>query len=577
LSSPQARKAYDGLINRLLDSTAYGERWGRHWLDLARYADTQGDNPDYPIPQAWRYRNWVIDALNADMPYDEFLRQQIAGDLLPAATEAEHHQQTVATGFIALSRRFGGGQKEMIGNQTIEDTLNTLGQATMGLSLGCARCHDHKFDPIPTRDYYALYGIFESTQYPSTRTGMDTLVKLIEPEKLAALTARNGDAIAELTEKIGKLSVQFDFLVARNRPTMMVEKQLDEAQAELAELKKDWPEIPEAYALQDRKFAKDAAVQIRGEQFKKGEMVPRGFLTVLGGQTLPPNEKRSGRLQLADWIASRDNPLTARVMVNRLWHYHFGQGIVPTTSDFGSRGAVPSHPELLDWLADRLVAEKWSLKQMHRLIMLSRTYQLSAADSPANLRNDPDQRLVWRFDRQRLNAEETRDAMMFVSGTLDLTQPAGHPFPPVKRLTEHAPFRGDFETKHRSVYVMQQRNRRNPYFEVFDGANVNACTGERGSSITSVQALYQVNSPEVAEWSRNAAARARGAGTSEDQVQQLYRLILARDAGAEEIATATAYLKRFEITAAAEKATFAQPLASLARALFASNEFMFIE
>jgi len=569
--------AFAKVVNRLLDSKAYGERWGRHWLDLARYADTAGDNPDYPIPQAWRYRNWVIDALNADIPYDEFLRQQIAGDLLLAASDTEHHQKTIATGFIALSRRFGGGQKEKIGNQTIEDTLNTLGQATMGLSLSCARCHDHKFDPIPTRDYYALYGFFDSTQYPSTRTAMDTVVKLIDPTKLNALTSKNGDAIATLTQKIGKLSQRFDMLVMKNQPTMMVEKELDALQAELAELKKDWPEIPEAYAVQDEKFGKDTAIQIRGEQFKKGEIVPRGFLTVLGGQKLPPNTKGSGRLELANWIASKDNPLTTRVIVNRLWHYHFGQGIVPTTSDFGSRGTIPSHPELLDWLADRLVAEKWSLKQMHRLIMLSCTYQLSAAASPDNLLKDPDQRLVWRYDRHRLNAEETRDAMMFVSGALDTTQAMAHPFPKIGRLTEHAPFRGDFETKHRGVYMMQQRNRRNPYFEVFDGANVNACTGERGSSITSVQALYQVNSPEVAEWSRTAAAKVKSAGNAEAQVTQLYRLILARDASAEEIASGTAYLKRFESLAVTEKATFAQPLASLARALFASNEFMFIE
>lgn len=569
--------AFAKVVNRLLDSKAYGERWGRHWLDLARYADTQGDNPDYPIPQAWRYRNWVIDALNADMPYDEFLRQQIAGDLLPAKTDTEHHQKTIATGFIALSRRFGGGQKEMIGNQTIEDTINTLGQATMGLSLSCARCHDHKFDPIPTRDYYALYGFFDSTQYPSTRGGMDTVVKLLDPQKLAALTSKNGEAIAAVQEKIGKLSVQFDFLVARNRPTMMVEKQLDEAQAKLNELKKDWPEIPEAYAVNDKNFGKNTAIQIRGEQFKKGEMVPRGFLTVLGGQKLPPNTKGSGRLELANWIASKDNPLTARVIVNRLWHHHFGQGIVPTTSDFGSRGTLPSHPELLDWLANRLVAEKWSLKQMHRLMMLSRAYQLGASASPENLRKDPDQTLVWRSERRRLNAEETRDAMMFVSGVLDRTQPAAHPFPKVGRLTEHAPFRGDFETQHRGVYVMQQRNRRNPYFEVFDGANVNACTGERGSSITSVQALYQINSPEVAEWSRAAAAKVRSAGDAKAQVAELYRLILAREAGAEEIMSGSEYLKRFETTAVAVKATPAQPLASLARALFASNEFMFIE
>jgi hypothetical protein len=569
--------AFAKLVNRLLDSQAYGERWGRHWLDLARYADTAGDNPDYPIPQAWRYRNYVIDAFNADMPYDQFLREQIAGDLIPAESEAEHHRMTIGTGFIALSRRFGGGTKEKIGNQTIEDTINTIGQATMGLSLSCARCHDHKFDPIPTRDYYALYGFFESTQYPSTRQGMDTIVKLIKPETYAALIGDKAGPMAEIEEKIGKLSVQYDFLVARNRPTMMVEKQLDEAQAELDELKKDWPEIPEAYAVQDGEKCGDAAIQIRGDQFKKGEKVPRGFLEVLGGQKIPPQTAGSGRMELAKWIADEKNPLTARVIVNRLWHYHFGQGIVASTNDFGSRGSIPTHPELLDWLASWLVEEKWSLKQMHRLIMLSRTYQLSADHSPESFQRDPNNALVWHRGRQRLNAEETRDAMMFVSGVLDAIQAESHPFPKTGRLTEHAPFRGDFETKHRSVYVMQQRNRRNPYFEVFDGANTSACTGERSSSITSLQALYQVNSPEVAEWSRKAAAKVRSRSEAAAQVSDLYRLVLARSATEEEIADGVAYLKRFENTATTEKAPFAQPLASLARVLFASNEFMFIE
>jgi len=567
--------AFAKIVNRLLDSKTYGERWGRHWLDVARYADTAGDNPDYPIPQAWRYRNWVIDALNADVPYDEFLRQQIAGDLLPAKTEAERHQMTIATGFIALSRRFGGGTKEKIGNQTIEDTLDTLGRATMGLTLSCARCHDHKFDPIPTRDYYALYGFFESTQYPSTRTGMDTVVKLIQPEVLKKIVGESGEAVAAAAAKVAKLGTQYDQLVAKNLPAMEKEKELDAAQKELADLKKDWPEIPEAYAVVDADAGKDAMLQVRGEQKQNGGSVPRGFLRVLGGQKLAADAKGSGRAELAGWVASKENPLTTRVIVNRLWHHHFGRGLVTTTSDFGSRGGLPSNPELLDWLADRLVTEKWSLKQMHRLIMLSRTYQLAAAESPESFNRDPNNALVWRFDRRRLAAEEARDAMMIVSGVLDPTQPMAHPFPRMGKLTEHAPFRGDFPSDHRSVYVMQQRNRRHPFFELFDGANTSSSTGERGHSITPLQALFQLNSQWVAGWSEAVTTRVKEAGDTAARVKQLYRAVLGRDPNGEEVAQGVGYVAHF--TAAAENAGETAALASLTRVLFASNEFMFVE
>jgi cytochrome c553 len=571
-------KAYAELIERLLASSAYGEHWGRHWLDVARYADTAGDNPDYPIPQAWRYRNYVIDAFNKDKPYDQFLREQIAGDLLPAENDDQRQEQLVATGFIALSRRFGGGMTERVGNLTIEDTLDTLGRATMGLTMSCARCHDHKFDPIPTRDYCALYGFFESTVYPSTRSGMNTTVPLLTPEARAQLLGDLAEPIAKLDAKIESISREIDKLTGMAMPVKEKEAELEVLEKEIAKLKKTLPEMPDAYAVIDDSKPKNATLQIRGEQQKKGEQIPRGFLQILGGQKLPEDAKGSGRVELANWIVSPDNPLTARVIVNRIWHYHFGRGLVPTTSDFGTRGTPPSHPDLLDWLADRMVEEKWSIKQMHRLIMLSRTYQLSADDSSEAFQRDPNNTLLWRFERKKLNAEETRDAMMFVSGKLKKTQPTRHPFPPIsKKLTEHEPFRDTFPSEHRSVYVMQQRNRRHPYFEVFDGANTNACTGERDCSITPLQALFQINSPEIFEWANAAVDKIPSNVAASEQVQKLYRIILARDATEEEVASAVEYLSRFKSISTTSSGDAIKPLASIARALFASNEFMFIE
>ncbi|MCY2976712.1 MAG: DUF1553 domain-containing protein [Planctomycetota bacterium] len=573
--SPSAN-AYARLIDRLLDSKAHGERWGRHWLDVARYADTAGDAPDYPIQQAWRYRNYVIDAFNADKPYDQFLREQIAGDLLPAKDDAQRQGQITATGFIALSRRFFGGKSEKVGNLTFEDTLDTLGRATMGLTMSCARCHDHKFDPIPTSDYYAMYGFFESTIYPSTRPGMKTTIPLVTEEQRARILGDLAGPVAEMEAKIAQLSREIDTMIGKGEDAKSKESELKEVEKELAKLKKELPEIPSAYAVIDANKPKNAKLQIRGEQSNGAAEVPRGFLQVLGGQKLSADTRGSGRLELADWIASKDNPLTTRVIVNRLWHHHFGRGIVTTTNDFGSRGGLPSNPELLDWLADRLVAENWSLKQMHRLIMLSRTYQLAVDDSPVSFQRDPNNALVWRHDRRRLTAEEARDSMMIVSGVLDRTQPEGHPFGAVDNLTEHTPFRGDFESMHRSVYVMQQRNRRHPFFELFDGANTASSTGERGQTITPSQALFQLNSQWVSGWSHAAAERVKDAGDAAAQVKQLYRIVLARDANDQQVAQAVAYLKRFESIQDAKRVE-ANGLASLTRALFASNEFMFIE
>ncbi len=321
-------EAFRHVVERLLASRHYGERWGRHWMDLVRYADTAGDNSDYPVPQLYLYRNYVIQSFNADKPYDQFLREQIAGDLLSAESPEQQNEQTIATGYIALSRRFGSIIDGYPQHLTIEDTIENLGRTVLGLAISCARCHDHKFDPISQADYYGLYGIFNSTRYPFPGIELDKKPRdFVSLEKTASSPGGLAYAVAE-----GKTG--------------------------------------------------DARLHRRGDPKNPGDVVPRKFLDVLGGQRLSEDvAKTSGRLQLAHWLTDPANPLTARVMVNRIWQYHFGRGLVETPSDLGTRGLPPTHPELLDYLAARFVEDGWSIKNMHRLIMQSQAYQLSSVES----------------------------------------------------------------------------------------------------------------------------------------------------------------------------------------------------
>eukprot|EP00913_Durusdinium_trenchii_P023462 g22040.t1 len=447
-------KAFEKVVDRLLASRHYGERWGRHWMDLVRYADTAGDNSDYPIPQVYRYRNYIIDSFNADKPYDQFLREQIAGDLLPWRDEDQRNEQLIATGYIAISRRFGSLVANYPQHLTIEDTIDNLGRTVLGLTLSCARCHDHKFDPIAQDDYYGLYGFFESTRYPFPGIELDK-----KPRDFVPLW-RNG--------KPGK---QLAYAVAEGQPG-------------------------------------DARLHRRGDPKNPGEPVPRHFPGVLGGQTLATQHaKQSGRRQLAEWLTDRSNPLTARVMVNRIWQYHFGAGLVRTPSDFGKRGQPPTHPALLDWLASRFMAEGWSIKAMHRLMMLSRTYQLASTDDDPKLMSrrlavDPDNTLHWKHNRQRLDAESLRDAILAISGALDDSMMTGpHPFPPASKwkYTQHHPFRDRYPSNRRSVYLMTARLNTRPFFTTFDGADRNATTPTRDSSVTTIQSLYLLNDAFVHE------------------------------------------------------------------------------
>jgi hypothetical protein len=537
--------AFKRVVDRLLASPHYGERWGRHWLDVVRYADTAGETADYPVPQAYRYRNYVIDAFNADKPYDEFLREQIAGDILANQGPREKFAERItATGYLAISRRFGFDPENYF-HLTIQDTIDTVGQTFLGLSLGCARCHDHKFDPILRDDYYALYGIFESTRYAvpgseSNRKPAD-FVPLVPAEEARQLKAEFEK------KKTGAAPYEVAYAVTEGKPH-------------------------------------NARIQRRGEPRDLGDEVPRRFLAILGGDRLAKEEPGSGRLALAGWLSRPENPLTARVMVNRIWQHHFGVGLVATPNDFGTRGQRPTHPELLDYLAWRFQNEGWSIKAVHRLIVLSRAYQLSGTVDESETRADPENRYLARYPRRRLDAESIRDAMLAVSGKLDPAMAGPHPFPPVSQwgFTQHAPFAAVYETNQRSVYLMTQRLKRYPFLALFDGADTNASTPTRVETVVPTQALFLMNDPFVHVQADAFALRILATKKSVgERIGFTYEMALGRPPSAREEQEVGRFLESYRQrllgAGVAADQVEVRAWAALARTLFARNEFLFVD
>ena len=609
-----APEAFATVVNRLLESKAYGERWGRHWLDVVRYSDTAGETADYPTPLSYKYRNWVINAFNADRPYDEFVREQIAGDILAdrmlnrltasrrRQPESAGGQETVAsglplnkeeysqykemltaTGFIAISRRFGF-DVENYHNLTIQDTIDTVGQAFLGLSLGCARCHDHKYDPINATDYYAWYGIFESTRYSfpgsEEKKRPYDLVPVLPPAEAERVKAEFDAEFASLETKIKELDVA--------EKSEEVAAQLVGLQATRDAMKKTGP-YELVYAVIDKADPQHARIQIRGDKLKPGDEVPRKNLVFLGDDPLSA-DAGSGRLELADWLTREENPLLARVMVNRIWQHHFGRGLVGTENDFGARGERPTHPELLDWLASRFKQSGYSIKAMHRLMMASAAYQRSSEYDAHAAEVDPDAKLLWRFNRRRLSAEEIRDAMLLVSGNLDPTMGQEHPFPPVETwgFTQHTPFYGVYPTNRRSIYLMQQRLKRHPFLGLFDGADTNVSTAHRDQTTVPTQALYLMNNEFVHEQAEGLAKRAFASnvdptlpGGIPAPIETAYLISLGRPATDDERAEASHFLAAYrEALAETDLPEDARELAAwagVARTLLTCNEFLFVD
>lgn len=532
--TPWSDAAWGELIDKLLGSPRYGERWGRHWLDVARYADTAGDNADYPIPEAHLYRDYVIDAFNNDKPYDEFVCEQIAGDLYADEGPPERYaEQVTATGFLALSRRYATGPYELW-HLTLEDTIDTVGQAFMGLTMRCARCHDHKFDPISQQDYYALYGIFESTQFPwggaeefhSQKRPRVHFVSLLPPAEATPRLHAHEEASRTVDTASEEIRTQYRKSQLQGYPA----------------------DVPSAYAVTEG-VPRPSLLQLSGDPGNPGPIIARGvpkFLDKMSLPDVPPDQ--SGRRQLAEWLTDPQHPLTSRVLVNRVWQHHFGRGIVATPSNFGARGAKPTHPELLDWLARRFMTDGWSIKQLHRLILTSEVWRLSSAHKEQNATIDPANKFLWRHARRRLDAESIRDSMLAISGRLDLNRPGAHPFPPINSwtYTQHNQFRDFYPSSHRSVYLMTTRLQRHPFLALFDGPDTNTTTDLRRSSTVPVQALYLMNSVEIKTEAETFARRILVI-PSEFRIDRLYELAFQRSPTPDERDRAQEFITKFTV------------------------------
>jgi hypothetical protein len=600
--------AWAKTVERLLASVHYGERWGRHWMDVVRYADTAGDNADYPVPEARLYRDYIIDSFNADKPYDRFVQEQIAGDILAKeGPRQKYAERVVATGFLALSRRYATAPYELW-YLTMEDTIETTGRAFLGLTLRCARCHDHKFDPITQEDYYALYGIFASTRYPwaggeefaSMKKPRQQFVPLSPADQSAPHVAAYRKKIHDLETEIqqcekkiksrGTRSNEKKEPSGRDITCAAEQKLLNETvhnlRGQLQDLlKSDLPrDLPAAYAVQEGKPV-DMYVHLRGDENQHGPTVKRDVPRFLAGdRSLSIPEGTSGRLQLAQWLTRPENPLTARVMVNRIWQHHFGKGIVATPSNLGTRGEPPSHPELLDWLASRFIESGWSIKAMHREILLSKTYQLSSAYDERNAASDPGNRWYWRRDRRRLDAEALRDALLLVSDGLNKQRPGPHPFPPIERWgwTQHSPFKDVYSSNHRSVYLMTQRFQRHPYLAIFDGPDTNTSTEQRSTSTVPQQALFLMNNPFVTQQAEQFARRLIGSSSDwSERIELAHQLAWCRPSTPQEQEGGRRYVQKYteelaKAGASSERLEL-EAWTSYARILLSANEFLYLD
>jgi len=537
--------AWEAMVDRWLASPAFGERWGRHWLDVARYGESTGKERNNAFPEAWRYRDWVIHAVASDMPYDDFVRRQVAGDLLPVTDAAERDANLVATGFLALGPKgLNERRREQFVMDVVDEQIDVTTRAVMGVSVACARCHDHKFDPVSQRDYYAMAGIFRSTQ------------------TLYGTTAERGNRQPSGLFVLGRGKDRDDLRPAEpppqrpRAPGAAVRRATRRAQGNgntAMDPERLMPALPPADAPRAMGVREgiphDSPFLVRGEVSQKSGRVPRGFVSVLGGgkaPEIPPDA--SGRLQLAEWLVRPGNPLTARVAANRVWMHLMGRGIVGTPDDFGFNGDRPTHPELLDYLATRLVEGGWSIKRLVREIALSRSYALSSSMDARAHELDPDNTLHWRFEPRRLDAESLRDAMLSASGLLDRDPPKGSPVSrmgdgPVRRPPPAEAL--DDVMRRRSVYLPVVRGFVPEALELFDFAEPSLLVAERDTTNVPSQALYLMNSPQVIACSRAFARRllAEAGPGPRERVTWAYRLALGRAPTVHEMARALEFVR----------------------------------
>jgi hypothetical protein len=665
-SNPQtARVLQQGVVakwvDRLLSSPQYGERWGRHWLDVARYAESSGKDVNIAFPHAWRYRDYVIASFNADKPFDEFTREQVSGDLLDYKTQSERAEHLTATGFLALGPK---GLNEQNARQfcldLADEQIDAVTQAFMGMTVSCARCHDHKFDPISQREYYAMAGIFLSTE---TRYGTATGVQNRHSSELIELPAVSGQKVgsktlspAERKDKETRLAAlkkeQADLLkerfearrtgkeqerqgAAQLRP-LVVLSQIGQLEAELKGFDSSGQAKALAMGVQDLPATKgaalaegiggflrrgpqfrqsrppdfasiqDARLHARGDADKPTDRVERGFPSVLTHGSAPaiPREE-SGREQLAEWLVAPTNPLTARVIVNRVWHWTFGRGLVESLDNFGTTGKVPDNQALLDFLAVKFstpVAQGghgWSVKKLTRELMLSHAFQLSSEFQPACFAADPENALLWRANKRRVDAESIRDAMLASSGGLDLDAPEGSLIsksgdapiggPRFRGISEEQLINSGGAVAYRSVYLPIARDLPPDALAAFDFSDPNQVTGARERTNVPSQALYILNNEFVAKCAANLADRVLNTFPSnagfDQRLNFCYWLTLGRNPTPNEKAAAWNFLQKFPANwSRGESATpglkdaedVRAAWASIARALFATADFRYL-
>ena len=594
--SPEACKTYEQIVDELLQSPRFGERWGRHWLDVARFAESNGRESNLTFPHAWRYRDYVIDAVNADVPFDRFITEQIAGDLLPAKDDAERARLLIATGFLAFGAKgLNEMSKAQFAADLADEQLDTVTRAVMASSVACARCHDHKTEPFSMEDYYSLAGIFKSTQtfygtwIDSENNNGSHLIRLPDlPGQLIPNRPLTAGRVTQLKEQRAQLDAEEK---AQNEYAIQAKlegrdisgeyfKMLSNAirilwtrggiDGALEKVDDQGRALPLCMGVQEGK-TQDSRLYERGEIAHTAKAVPRGFPRVIEFSGKMPKQQ-SGRLELAQWLTSREHPLTARVMANRVWRHLFGAGIVRTVDNFGFSGERPSHPELLDHLAIRLVDSGWSVKALIREIVLSRTYRQASTHRADVFDRDPDNRLLWRANKRRLDAEVIRDSMLSVAGVLD---PSCRPGSLVAELDGQSVSLIGFNTqlpldldgsKRRSIYLPVLRDNLPDVLEQFDVANPNLVTGDRDVTNVPLQALYLLNSRFVQD---QASALAKRVQLSADRIQCAFDLCFNRPPDAQEIELAKDFFRGRSTDDLMVLAAFCQSLLSSAGFRFA--------
>jgi len=551
-------EAYDRLVNRLLESPHFGERWAQHWLDVVRYAETEGFEYDRHLPEACRYRDYVIQSFQRDKPFDRFVTEQIAGDEL-AADDSEGPTAAIFHRLGPVRRNAGNPEIALSRNEVLTERTDVIGAAFLGLTVGCARCHDHKLDPISQKDYYRLQAYLAGTQ--------ENDILLVPPEEKKEWEAKTKGVNSELRKLRNAADrAEGEERTKLNEQIKALEAKLPPYPATIPSVHNDPAQRTEIHVLK------------RGEWEKKGEAVAPRPLSVLVEESLSelPADCSSPRTQLARWLTDPSHPLTSRVIVNRLWQHHFGVGLVKTANDFGKNGERPSHPELLDWLATELVKEGWRLKPLHRLIVLSSAYQQSTRSltTETATKTDPENRLLWRFNQRRLSAEEIRDVMLAVSGQMNEKVGGPSVMVPVDKELVHLLYkpaqwevaRDAAEHHRRSIYLIAKRNLRLPFMETFDQPALLTSCGRRESSTHAPQALEMLNGRLSNELAEAFAQRLEKEAHADRPriIERAYWLAVGRPPTSKERSLALAFLKE-------------QPLKEFALALFSLNAFIYVQ